>query len=128
MNNCDNVVYCDIIQLNDLEISNQIKYISKVFLKELFNSFNIYNQIEYFIDLLFDKLFKTGSIYNISYNEFATIKDILFIKKINNLLRFCVDYKKFNEIIIKNSYSLSLFSIMKRMTVLQFYDVYVFFF
>ena len=33
---------------------------------------------------------------------------MLFIKKINNLLRLYVDYKKFNEIIIKNNYSLSL--------------------
>ena len=35
---------------------------------------------------------------------------MLFIKKINNLLRLYIDYKKFNEIIIKNNYSLSLFS------------------
>ena len=40
---------------------------------------------------------------------------MLFVKKINNLLRFCVDYKGFNEIIIKNNYLLSLFSkILKR--------------
>ena len=35
---------------------------------------------------------------------------MLFIKKTNNLLRLYVDYKKFNEIIIKNNYLLSLFS------------------
>ena len=35
---------------------------------------------------------------------------MLFVKKINNSLRFCVNYKKLNEIIIKNNYSLSLFS------------------
>ena len=34
---------------------------------------------------------------------------MLFIKKINDSLRLCVDYKKFNKIIIKNNYSLSLF-------------------
>ena len=34
---------------------------------------------------------------------------ILFIKKINNSLRLYIDYKKFNKIIIKNNYSLSLF-------------------
>ena len=40
---------------------------------------------------------------------------MLFVKKINDLLRLCVDYKKFNEIIIKNNYSLSLFlKILKR--------------
>ena len=40
---------------------------------------------------------------------------MLFVKKINNSLRLCVDYKKLNKIIIKNNYSLSLFSkILKR--------------
>ena len=40
---------------------------------------------------------------------------MLFIKKVNNSLRLCVNYKKFNEIIIKNNYSLSLFlKILKR--------------
>ena len=40
---------------------------------------------------------------------------MLFVKKINNLLRLYVDYKEFNEIIIKNNYSLSLFlKILKR--------------
>ena len=40
---------------------------------------------------------------------------MFFIKKINNSLRLCVDYQDFNEIIIKNNYSLSLFSeILKR--------------
>ena len=33
---------------------------------------------------------------------------MLFIKKINNLLRLYIDYKKLNKIIIKNNYSLSL--------------------
>ena len=45
---------------------------------------------------------------------------MLFIKKINNLLRLCVDYKKLNEIIIKNNYSLSLLSkILKRFTYIK---------
>ena len=35
---------------------------------------------------------------------------MLFIKKVNNLLRLYVDYKEFNEIIIKNNYLLSLLS------------------
>ena len=34
---------------------------------------------------------------------------MLFVKKTNNSLRLYIDYKKFNEIIIKNNYSLSLF-------------------
>ena len=40
---------------------------------------------------------------------------MLFIKKKLNLLRLYIDYKKFNEIIIKNNYLLLLFSkILKR--------------
>ena len=35
---------------------------------------------------------------------------MLFVKKINGSLRLCVDYKKLNEMIIKNNYSLSLLS------------------
>ena len=40
---------------------------------------------------------------------------MFFIKKTNNFLRLCVDYRDLNEITIKNNYSLSLFSkILKR--------------
>ncbi len=33
---------------------------------------------------------------------------VMFMKKINESLRFCVDYRKFNQLIKKNKYSLSL--------------------
>ena len=40
---------------------------------------------------------------------------MLFVKKVNDSLRSYINYRKFNEIIIKNNYSLSLFSkILKR--------------
>ena len=35
---------------------------------------------------------------------------ILFISKSDESLRFCVDYKALNNIIVKNNYSLSLIS------------------
>ena len=60
----------------------QFECVSKVFSKELFNNFNTHDQIEHFINLLFNKLFKSDLIYNISYNEFATIKNYL-----NNALK-----------------------------------------
>ena len=45
---------------------------------------------------------------------------MFFIKKINDILRLCVDYKEFNEIIIKNNYLLSLFlEILKRFTYIK---------
>jgi hypothetical protein len=36
------------------------------------------------------------------------ISSIMFMKKTNESLRFCVDYKKLNHLIKKNRYSLSL--------------------
>ncbi len=36
------------------------------------------------------------------------VSSIIFMKKTNESLRFCVDYKKLNQLIKKNKYSLSL--------------------
>ena len=55
----------------------QFKCVSKVFSKKLFNNFNTHDQIEHLINLLFNKLFKNDLIYNMSYNEFAAIKNYL---------------------------------------------------
>ena len=45
---------------------------------------------------------------------------MLFVKKINNSLRLYINYKKFNEIIIKNNYSLSLLlKTLKRFTYIK---------
>ena len=126
----------NITQLNDLVVFEKLKSLSEIFLEELFDNLNTHDQIEHFINLLFKKLLKKGLIYNISHDKFTTIKNylnnafkknwirfsnnqinssMLFIKKINNSLRLCVDYRDFNEIIIKNNYSLSLLSkILKR--------------
>jgi hypothetical protein len=41
-----------------------------------------------------------------SYSSFAS--SIMFMKKANKSLKFCVDYKKLNQLIKKNKYSLSL--------------------
>ena len=35
---------------------------------------------------------------------------MLFVKKVNDSLRFYINYRRFNKIIIKNNYSLPLFS------------------
>ena len=42
----------------------------------------------------------------LSYTSFASF--VLFIKKSNKELRFCVDYKKLNAIIKRNRYFISL--------------------
>ena len=43
-----------------------------------------------------------------SFNE-STEAFVLFMKKFDDNLRFYVDYREFNEIIIKNKYLLSFF-------------------
>jgi hypothetical protein len=72
-----------------------------------------------------------GSIYNLSETELKTLKDyidnmvakgfirpskspfgspVLFVKKPDGSLRLCVDYRKLNDITIKNRYALPLMS------------------
>ena len=47
---------------------------------------------------------------------------MLFVKKINNSLRFYVNYKKFEKINIKNNYLLSLFfEISKRFRYIKYF-------
>ena len=42
---------------------------------------------------------------------------MLFMKKLNEILRLCVNYRELNKIIIKNKYSLLLlFETLKRFT------------
>ena len=81
------------------------------------------------IDLKEDKLFSYNLIYFLSENELKILKKylnkhlkndfiwlfqlfietlILFVKKKNGSLRLCVNYKTFNNLIIKNRYSLLL--------------------
>ena len=72
-----------------------------------------------------------GSIYNLSETELKALKDyidsmvakgfirpskspfgspVFFVKKPDGFLRLCVDYRKLNDITIKNRYALPLIS------------------
>ncbi len=44
----------------------------------------------------------------ITASRSSFVSSIMFIKKTNELLKFCVDYKKLNQLIKKNKYSLLL--------------------
>ena len=98
-----------------------------MFSKILFDNFNTYDQMKHAIDLIDDKISRIESIYNISQNELRVIKDyltnalkkkwirfsnnstralVLFVKKSNDNLRLCVNYRDLNETIVKNKYSL----------------------
>ena len=102
-----------------------------MFSKTLFNSLNTHDQMKHAIDLIDDKMFRIESIYNISQNELRVIRNylanalkkkwirssssstrasMLFVKKSNDSLRLCMNYRDLNEITVKNKYSLSLLS------------------
>ena len=59
--------------------------------------------------LVFEKYFKKN-LYKkfIKFNKFDCSSFVLFVKKFEKNLRFCVDYRKLNAIIKKNRYSLFL--------------------
>jgi hypothetical protein len=103
----------------------------KVFFKEKANIFSSHKKHDHRIKLEKDheSKHKYASLYNLSKNELLLIKKylkehfdkefiesstasyallILFAKKSDEELRFCVDYKKLNAIIKKNRYSISL--------------------
>ena len=44
----------------------------------------------------------------IRFNHFSTVSLMLFVKKLKNELRFCVDYRNLNAMTIKNQYLISL--------------------
>ena len=52
-----------------------------------------------------DDMFKKNFI---RFNHFSIASFVLFIKKLKNELRFCIDYRNLNVITIKNRYSISL--------------------
>ena len=44
----------------------------------------------------------------IRFNYFSVVSFVLFVKKLKNELRFCVDYRNLNVMTIKNRYLISL--------------------
>ena len=59
--------------------------------------------------LVFEKYFKKNLNKKfIKFNKFDCSFFVLFVKKLEKNLRFCVDYRKLNAIIKKNRYSLFL--------------------
>ena len=95
------------------------------------------NYLNHFIDFFFDKILSFDSIYNLSKNELIILKIlinknlvnefivcfkfsveifILFIKKRDENLKLCVNYRNLNAISIKNRYFISLIiNILKKL-------------
>lgn len=98
-----------------------------MFEKKNSNTLFEHNSNNYIINLLFNKTLFMKFVYNffltklkilqiyidkylikkfIKFFKFSTKIFILFVKKSNDVLRLCVNYRKFNVVTIKNRYSL----------------------
>ena len=122
---------CEIFQIKKLNVSKFLKDLAQMFSEMLLNNLNTHDQVEYSIDFVKEKTSRIECVYNMSQDELVAFQNyianalkknwirffsesieasVLFIKKFDDNLRLCVDYWEFNEIIIKNKYSLSFFS------------------
>ncbi len=124
-------VRCNALQAKESEIFFAIQDLKKVFSEILSDSLNTHNQMKHFIDLMKSKMSCIESIYKMTRDELAAIQNylddtlekkwirsssssaeasVLFVKKLNESFRLCVNYRDLNEITVKNNYSLFLLS------------------
>ncbi len=122
---------CNALQAKESEILFAIQDLKKVFSEILSDSLNMHDQMKHFIDLMKSKMSCIESIYKMTQDELAVIQDyldsalkkkwihsssnsaeasVLFVKKLNESLHLCMNYRDLNEITVKNNYSLSLLS------------------
>jgi hypothetical protein len=109
------------------EISSQYVAFQDIFFKIKTHKFSKHDFHNHVIEILSNRDFFFDFIYNLSTTKLKILKNyineymkknfiiefmsstrifILFVKKTNDKLRLCVNYKKLNVIIIKNRYSL----------------------
>ncbi len=122
---------CNALQAKESKILSAIQDFKKVFSEILSDSLNMHDQVKHLIDLMKSKMSYIESIYKMTRDELAVIRNyldsalekkwirssssfakasVLFIKKLNESLHLCVNYRDLNEITVKNNYSLSLLS------------------
>ncbi len=120
--NKSNIVIKNVLSVEYHEFLN-------VFDKKAFNTFVSHRFYDHKIVLKKNVILEYTSLYKMFEKEFKIVKkylennlkkefiiasrslfvsSIMFMKKTNRSLRFCVDYKKLNQLIKKNKYSLSL--------------------
>ena len=121
-----------------MKISHEFQKYKNVFNETEINELSSHRDLlNHLIDLFFDKVSLFESIYNLSKNELTMLKFyidqnlvnkfivrfkfstnvlILFIKKKDEKLKLCVDYRNLNVIFIKNKYFISLMTnILKKL-------------
>ena len=122
---------CNALQAKESKILFAIQDFKKVFSEILSNSLNMHDQMKHLIDLMKSKMSCIKFIYKMIWDEFIAIwnyldsalkkkwihlssssveASVLFVKKLNESLRLFMNYYDFNEITVKNNYSLSLLS------------------
>jgi hypothetical protein len=110
-------------------LSSEYHEFLDVFDKKAFNTLASHRFYDHKIVLKKDVIFDYISLYKMFEEELKIVKkylednlkknfivasrsffasSVMFMKKTNESLRFCVDYRKFNQLIKKNKYSLSL--------------------
>ena len=131
----------NIMQIKKFKISASIQNLTKMFFETLSNSLNTHDQVKYTIDFIDNQISRIKSYYNMSQDKLSIIREylfttlkkkwirsfnsfikasMLFVKKLDDNLRLCVNYRKLNEMTMKNKYSLSLLlKIFDRFTVLD---------
>ncbi len=111
------------------KVSKKLRDLKDVYDDKLIEILSKLKREDYVIELQNDKESPFMSLYNLSQNELAILRrylddalvkdqikhsispvdaSILFVSKLNNKLRLCVDYRSLNAITIKNRYSLPL--------------------
>jgi hypothetical protein len=112
-----------------LIMSSEYHDFLNVFFKKKINIFSSHKKHDHKIEIEKEKSHEYASLYNMSKEELLLIEkylqkhlnkdfiktstisyasSILFAKKLNEELRFCVDYRKLKAITKKNKYSISL--------------------
>ncbi len=120
---------CNALQVKESKILFAIQDLKKVFSEILSDSLNMHDQMKHFIDLMKSKMFCIKSIYKMTQDELTVIQNyldsalkkkwihllsssaeasVLFVKKSNESLYLCMNYRDLNEITVKNNYSLFL--------------------
>ena len=127
--NCE-AARCEIFQIEKSNVSKSFRNLAQMFFEMLSNNLNTHDQVEHSIDFVKEKTPRIDCVYNMSQNELVALRNyitnalkknwirpfnepietlILFMKKSDDNLRLCVNYRKLNKVIIKNKYSLPLF-------------------
>ena len=112
----------------------ELKKADKLFSHRFYNhKIELFSNKKFEFDFLYemfkDELFvlkkylkKNLSKEFIKFNQFNCLFSILFVKKFEKKLRFCVDYREFNVITKKNRYSISLITkILNRLCKVKYY-------